>query len=113
KRGKNAEAWTVTLEPTEDVLARLGAERRDGQVIVGFAADVGERGLARAREKLARKRGTLFVFNDVSREDIGFGADENEVILVSAHGERTVGKRRKDEVAAAILDEVATQLGES
>ncbi|MBD0317896.1 MAG: bifunctional phosphopantothenoylcysteine decarboxylase/phosphopantothenate--cysteine ligase CoaBC [Thermoleophilia bacterium] len=113
KRGKNAEAWTVTLEPTEDVLARLGAERRDGQVIVGFAADVGEQGLARAREKLRRKRGTLLVFNDVSRADIGFAADENEVVLVSERGERTIGKRSKDEVAAAILDEVATQLGES
>ena len=113
KRAKDAGAWTVTLEPTEDVLARLGAERRDGQVLVGFAADVGEEGLARAREKLRRKRGTLFVFNDVSRADIGFGADENEVILLSPGGERTIGKRSKTEVAAAILDEVATQLGES
>ncbi|MDQ3865616.1 MAG: bifunctional phosphopantothenoylcysteine decarboxylase/phosphopantothenate--cysteine ligase CoaBC [Actinomycetota bacterium] len=113
KRGKDAEAWTVTLEPTEDVLARLGAERRDGQVIVGFAADVGPQGLARAREKLRRKRGTLIVFNDVSRADIGFAADENEVVLLSERGERTIGKRSKDEVAAAILDEVATHLGES
>ncbi len=46
--------------------------RRNGQVLVGFAADEGEQGLVRARTKLTNKRGNLFVFNDVSRSDIGF-----------------------------------------
>ncbi len=110
KRAKTGEPWTVTLEPTEDVLAELGRRRRDGQVLVGFAADVGAGGLERAREKLAAKRGTVFVFNDVSRPDVGFDAEENEVVLLTPTGERTVGKRSKREVAAAILDEVASLL---
>jgi phosphopantothenoylcysteine decarboxylase / phosphopantothenate---cysteine ligase len=112
KRPKDGRPWTVALEPTTDVLAELGRRRRDGQVLVGFAADEGERGLARAREKLAHKRGTLFVFNDVSRDDIGFDSDQNEVVVVSAEGERTVAKGCKHEVAGAILDEVATLLKE-
>ena len=107
KRAKTEEPWTITLEPTEDVLAELGRRRRDGQILVGFAADEGERGLARAREKLAAKRGNLFVFNDVSRSGIGFDAAENELVLISARGERRVGRRSKEECAAAILDEVA------
>ena len=111
KREKDGRPWTVTLEPTEDVLAELGRRRRDGQVLVGFAADEGEHGLARAREKLAAKQGTLFVFNDVSRPDIGFDSDQNELVLVSRTGERTVSKRSKDECAAAILGEVSTLLG--
>jgi phosphopantothenoylcysteine decarboxylase / phosphopantothenate---cysteine ligase len=78
---------------------------------VGFAADEGERGLERAREKLAAKRGTLFVFNDVSQPDVGFDAEENEIVLVAATGERAVGKRSKRDVAVAILDEVASLLG--
>ena len=78
----------------------------DGQVIVGFAADHGDTGLARAREKLARKGADLFVFNDVGRADIGFDAPDNEVTLVSAAGERALAKAPKDEIAAAILDEV-------
>src|SRR5437764_4234824 len=77
KRPKSAELWTVTLEPTVDVLRQLGERRRDGQVLIGFAADRGESGLARAREKLAAKRTDLIVFNDVSRGDIGFDTPEN------------------------------------
>ena len=111
KRPKDDEPWTVTLEPTQDVLAELGRRKRNGQIVVGFAADHGERGLERAREKLERKNGTLFVFNDVSREDIGFDSELNEVTVVSRDGERVIGKRDKREVAAAILDEVATLLG--
>ena len=80
-------------------------------MLVGFAADQGERGLERAREKLTNKHADLFVFNDVGRDDIGFDARDNEVTLVSAAGERTVAKAPKDEIAAAILDEVERLVG--
>jgi phosphopantothenoylcysteine decarboxylase/phosphopantothenate--cysteine ligase len=106
KRPKNDQPWTVTLEPTGDVLAELGARRRNGQVLVGFAADHGEAGLARAREKLEAKGSDLIVFNDVSRDDIGFDAGENEVVLVSAAEERRIQKASKERIASEILDEV-------
>ena len=106
KRPKERAAWTVELEPTTDVLATLGASRRPGQVLVGFAADEGAAGLARAREKLAVKNADLFVYNDVARKDIGFESSQNEVTLVSAGAERPLAKAPKDELAAAILDEV-------
>jgi phosphopantothenoylcysteine decarboxylase/phosphopantothenate--cysteine ligase len=110
KRPKSHERWTITLEPTDDVLAELASRRRDGQILVGFAADAGEAGLARAREKLANKGGNLFVFNDVSRSDIGFEAPYNEVVLISPGGERRIGRRSKEECAVVILDEVETLL---
>lgn len=110
KRPKDDRPWTVTLEPTTDVLRELGARRTDGQLLVGFAADHGERGLERAREKLGNKRADLIVFNDVSRDDIGFDAAENEVVIVSADGERRIEKAAKERIAAAILDEVAARL---
>lgn len=106
KRPKDRSAWAVELEPTADVLAELGAARHEGQVLVGFAADAGDTGLTRAREKLTRKNADLFVFNDVAREDIGFESAQNEVTLVSPAGERALAKAPKDEIAAAILDEV-------
>ena len=106
KRRKERAAWTVELEPTDDVLEALGASRRPSQVLVGFAADEGEAGLARAHEKLAAKNADLFVYNDVARKDIGFESAQNEVTLVSAGGERALAKAPKDEIAAAILDEV-------
>jgi phosphopantothenoylcysteine decarboxylase/phosphopantothenate--cysteine ligase len=106
KRAKDTATWTVELEPTRDVLAALGDARREGQILVGFAADHGPRGLERAHEKLERKHADLFVFNDVSRTDIGFEASDNEVVLVSPTGEQKVPKAPKEEIAAIVLDEV-------
>jgi phosphopantothenoylcysteine decarboxylase/phosphopantothenate--cysteine ligase len=106
KRPKDTERWTVELEPTSDVLATLGAAHRPGQVLVGFAAEGAETGLERAREKRVTKRADIFVFNDVSRADIGFDAAENEVVILSDAGERSVSKAPKREIAAAVLDEV-------
>jgi phosphopantothenoylcysteine decarboxylase/phosphopantothenate--cysteine ligase len=110
KRPKDGSEWTVTLEPTTDVLRELGGRRENGQILVGFAADTGERGLERAREKLRAKQVDLIVFNDVSRDDIGFDAPDNEVVLVSADGERRLEKAAKERIAAAILDVVAERL---
>jgi len=111
KRPKDRSTWTVELEPTTDVLAELGRRRVPGQLLVGFAADQGGRGLGRAREKLANKNADLFVFNDVGRDDIGFDTRDNEVMLISSAGERLVEKAPKDEIAASILDEVERLLG--
>jgi phosphopantothenoylcysteine decarboxylase/phosphopantothenate--cysteine ligase len=110
KRPKDDEPWQVELEPTLDVLHELGSRRRDGQVLVGFAADNGEAGLTRAREKLVRKGANLIVFNDVSRNDIGFDAPDNEVTLLTRTGERLIGKASKGAIAAAVLDEVGRLL---
>jgi phosphopantothenoylcysteine decarboxylase/phosphopantothenate--cysteine ligase len=111
KRPKDTAAWTLELEPTADVLSALGSRRRDGQLLVGFAAETGADGLGRAREKLSNKGADLIVLNDVGRTDIGFDAVENEVTLVTATTERTIAKAPKDEIAGAILDEVEARLG--
>jgi phosphopantothenoylcysteine decarboxylase/phosphopantothenate--cysteine ligase len=104
KRPKDERTWRLELEPTADVLHSLGERRTNGQVLVGFAAETGTDGLSRAREELERKHVDLVVYNDVSREDIGFDADENEVVLVTASGEQRVPKAPKDRIAATIVD---------
>jgi phosphopantothenoylcysteine decarboxylase/phosphopantothenate--cysteine ligase len=102
----------LRLEPTADVLAGLAARRRDGQTLVGFAAEHGQEGLARAREKLAAKGLDAVVVNDISRPDIGFDVDANEVTILGAHRGRPdverwdVPRASKAEVADAILDVV-------
>ena len=111
KRPKDEAPWEVRLEPTTDVLSELAARGGNGGVLVGFAADEGERGLERAREKRNRKGADLIVYNDVGRTDIGFDAVENEVVLISANGERLVPKAAKERIAAAILDEAEALLG--
>jgi phosphopantothenoylcysteine decarboxylase/phosphopantothenate--cysteine ligase len=111
KRPKDKEPWTITLEPTDDVLAELGRREHNGQILVGFAAEGGEDGLERARGKLANKNGNLFVYNDVSQPGVGFESEDNEIVLLSALGERKLGRRSKEECAVAILDEVEALLG--
>jgi phosphopantothenoylcysteine decarboxylase/phosphopantothenate--cysteine ligase len=113
KRSKDGAPWSVEFEPTVDVLAALGSTRRPGQVLVGFAADEGEAGLERAREKRRAKNADLFVYNDISRADIGFDSSENEVVVVSANGDRVVAKAPKRVIAAAVLDEVERLLSKS
>jgi phosphopantothenoylcysteine decarboxylase/phosphopantothenate--cysteine ligase len=96
----------IELERTEDILGGLAARRGPGQVIVGFAAEHGESAVAYGREKLAEKGIDAVVVNDISRADIGFGADANEVVIVTAQTERQVPRAPKEQVADAILDEI-------
>ncbi len=83
KRPKSSSGWTLELEPTADIALALGERKRPGQVLVAFGAEHGEEGLERKRRMLEDKRADLVVYNDVSREDIGFDAADNEVVLVT------------------------------
>jgi phosphopantothenoylcysteine decarboxylase/phosphopantothenate--cysteine ligase len=96
----------LELEPTVDVLSALAERRRADQVLVGFAAEHGDEAVRNGREKLNRKRLDAVVVNDVSRPGIGFDADENEVTIVSAAGERRVAQSSKTLIAQAVLDEI-------
>ena len=103
---------TLELEPTEDILAEVGA--RAGEVdprpvIVGFAAETGS--LERAPDKLRRKGADLLVANDVAEPGSGFGTDTNRVVILSADGARDdLPLLTKREVADRLLDRVATAL---
>jgi phosphopantothenoylcysteine decarboxylase / phosphopantothenate---cysteine ligase len=112
KRPKDDQAWQVTLEPTRDVLRALADRRANGQVLVGFAADHGDAGLERARDKLSRKKVDLIVYNDVSRDDVGFDAEDNEVVLIGSDDEQRIAKAPKDRIAAAIVDKAEELLRE-
>jgi len=105
---KTGDTLELRLERTQDVVAGLAAERRPGQVLVGFAAETGEDGVASARSKLARKGLDAVVLNDVSRPGIAFEAAENEVVIVLPGEERHVPRAPKGQVADAILDVVST-----
>jgi phosphopantothenoylcysteine decarboxylase/phosphopantothenate--cysteine ligase len=97
--------FELDLEATDDILAALGARRREGQTVIGFAAET-DAGLDRAREKLERKGADAIVLNDVSRSEIGFESPENEVVIVERSGEHHVPLASKEKVADAILDRV-------
>jgi len=112
KRAKTEAAWQIELEPTVDVLAALGEQERNGQVLVGFGAEAGQAGLDRKRRMLTDKNLDLVVYNDVSIPGIGFDAPENEVTLLTQAGERELPRASKEEIAAGIVDEVEQLLEE-
>jgi phosphopantothenoylcysteine decarboxylase/phosphopantothenate--cysteine ligase len=111
KRPKDGNTWRLDLEPTQDVLKALTAESANGRVVVGFAAETGSDGLERARAKRTAKKADLIVYNDVSRSELGFDSLDNEVVLISGEGERSVPRAPKHRIAAEILDEVERLLG--
>lgn len=104
---QRSDGLELSLQPTEDILASLSAQRRPEQTVVGFAAEHGGEAVERARGKLRRKGADLIVLNDVSNPEIGFESDRNAVTLIGAETEREVPIDSKDAVAEAILDEVA------
>jgi phosphopantothenoylcysteine decarboxylase/phosphopantothenate--cysteine ligase len=106
KVGKGKDEWCIDLAATPDILCDV-AEHHRGQFLVGFAAEYGLEGLSRARGKLERKKLDMIVFNDISRTDIGFDSDFNEVRILSKDSEVMLGRAPKETIAELILDTVA------
>ena len=106
KLKKQAGVPEITLEPTPDILAGLGARKRPGQTIVGFAAETDEV-RKNAAAKLAAKGIDLIVANDVTAPGDGFEHDTNQVVIMDADGtEREVPLADKRAIAHAVFDAV-------
>jgi phosphopantothenoylcysteine decarboxylase/phosphopantothenate--cysteine ligase len=106
RRGKGG--LSLELEATADILKAV-RERYPDLFVVGFAATHGDP-VPDAREKLGSKGANLVVGNDISREGIGFGADENEVYVVGRGGERFVPRASKEDVARVILESLLEEM---
>ena len=102
---RNRESFTLSLEPTPDILASV-ARNKGERFVVGFAAET-DHVPENARKKLAAKNADLIVANDVSVEGAGFDHDTNIVTLFGRDGrELALPRMSKNEVAQRILDEV-------
>ena len=108
KKGIDDEALKrIELVENPDILATMGKRKRAGQVVVGFAAETGDVE-ANAREKLVRKNADFIVGNDVS-EGKAFGADENQVLLVTKDDAKPLPLMSKADLANVILDAALEQ----
>jgi phosphopantothenoylcysteine decarboxylase/phosphopantothenate--cysteine ligase len=108
---KSAGVPEVALEPTIDILGQLGRTKRDGQVIIGFAAET-DNVLANAQQKLQAKHVDFVVANNVAEADAGFEHDTNRVSIIGADGTAVdVPLSDKRQIARAILDVVAQRKG--
>lgn len=114
KKNDDGSSPTIELTQNPDILAAISAHRaRDGQVIVGFAAETGDGSgsvMDHARAKLARKGCDLLVVNDVSGGAV-FGSPDNEAVILVADGAAVdVPRGSKSALAHVIWDQVATRL---
>ena len=102
---KTGENMTLELEATTDIAAELGRRKREGQILVAFAAETNDV-LENAQKKLVKKNADLIVANDVSRSDAGFGVDTNVITLISRSDVRALDKMSKRAAADAILSRI-------
>ena len=104
---KSVERLTLELEPTPDILAEVSANRRNGLLVVGFAAETDDV-LGHARAKLERKNLDAIVANDVTRDGAGFDAATNVVQIITRASAKPIELplMSKLEASHRILDEV-------
>ncbi len=106
-----ADAITVEMERTTDVLAELSA-MRGGQVLVGFAAEHGPEGLDRARAKRVRKAVDIVVHNDAAVPGAAFEGPENVITIIGpGDDEASLPRMTKRECAEHILDAARSLVG--
>ena len=77
---------TLTLVKNPDILKQLGSLKKEGQTVIGFAAET-HQVIEFAKQKLVKKNADFIIANDVSDQSIGFGADMHQVTILSKTGE--------------------------
>jgi len=99
---KHGDGLTLELQSTEDILKELGAQKKKGQVLIGFAMET-EDLLANAEKKRKAKHCDYILANSIREPGAGFQGDTNHVTILSAKGRKDLGMRSKQETAEQIL----------
>ncbi len=100
---KKDDSLSLALERTEDILAYLGAHRREGQFLCGFSMET-EHMIENSRAKLEKKNIDMIVANNLKQKGAGFGTDTNVVTLLTREETVELPMMSKEEVADALLD---------
>ena len=98
---------TIEFQRTQDILKYVSDNKHEGQKIIGFAAETNNL-IEYAKEKIVKKNLDYIVANDISKKDIGFGSDDNEVYIIDRHDNiKKIDKSSKNNIAKAIVDEIS------
>ena len=99
----------LQLKPTQDIAASLGASKKEGQVLVGFALETNDEA-ANAQGKLERKNFDFIVLNSLNDKGAGFRVDTNKITIIDRHGATPYPLKDKAEVAKDIIDRLVQTL---
>lgn len=108
KKSADKSMLTLDLVKNKDIISTL-KESKHSLYIVGFAAET-ENIIPNAREKLEAKQLNMIVANDVSRDDIGFSSDHNEVKVLLPNSEKEIKKCSKHQLARSLINIIAEQV---
>ena len=98
---------TIEFQRTQDILKYVGDNKQESQKVIGFAAETNNL-IEYAKEKIVKKNLDYIVANDISKKDIGFGSDDNEVYIIDKHDNiKKIDKSNKNNIAKAIVDEIS------
>ena len=98
---------TIEFQRTQDILKYVSDNKHEGQKIIGFAAETNNL-IEYAKEKIVKKNLDYIVANDISKKDIGFGSDYNEVYIIDRYDNiKKIDKSNKNNIAKAIVDEIS------
>jgi phosphopantothenoylcysteine decarboxylase/phosphopantothenate--cysteine ligase len=109
KLKKHSDDMTISLEKNPDIVSTVAATHNN-LFVLGFAAET-QNIEAYARDKLERKKLSAIIANDVSRADVGFNADENEVSWIDAGSSTVFSKRSKTQLARDIIEHMVNRQG--
>ena len=107
---KSDDQMSIGLERTQDILGYLGAHKRDGQFLCGFAMETQDL-LENASQKLKKKNADMIVANNLRVAGAGFAGDTNVVTLITENGAEEQELMSKEEVAGVILDKIMEKIG--
>ena len=93
----------LQLKPTQDIAAALGSQKKDGQILVGFALETNDE-TKNAQGKLERKNLDFIVLNSLNDQGAGFRCDTNKITIIDRQGATPYPLKSKQEVARDIID---------
>lgn len=103
---REKEDLVLRLKPTRDIAATLGSQKKDGQILVGFALETNDE-KANAQGKLERKHFDFIVLNSLNDPGAGFRCDTNKITIIDRQGATPYPLKSKQEVAKDIIDQLA------
>lgn len=106
---EHSEVPVIELVKNPDIAATLGARKKPGQILAGFALET-DNEASNAVEKLERKNLDLIVLNSMRDKGAGFGTDTNKITIIDREGSHPYPLKSKTEVAADIVDSIQSRL---
>ena len=98
---------SIEFKRTQDILKYVGDNKSDNQKVIGFAAETNNL-IEYAKEKIIKKNLDYIIANDISKKDVGFGSDDNEVYIIDKHDNiKKIDKSSKNNIAKVIIDEIS------